>query len=164
MKNQQIAKIFSEIAELLELKNENVFKIRAYRRAAQNLDGLAKDVASLSNEELEEIPGIGKDLTAKIHEYLETGKIAKHEELKKEIPGGVLEMLQIPGLGPKKAKMLFDKLKIKGVDELETAIKKGMLVGLPGDPEEDGGEHFGGDRPVETGQRPQAPRQGASPG
>jgi DNA polymerase (family 10) len=132
MKNQQIAKIFNEIAELLELKGENVFRIRAYRRAAQNIDGLSKDVAALSEEELEAIPGIGKDLANKVHEYLETGKIAKHEELKKEIPEGVLQLLQIPGLGPKKAKMLFDMLKVKSIEELEAAIQKGKLAGLPG--------------------------------
>jgi DNA polymerase (family 10) len=132
MKNQQIAKIFNEIAELLELKGENVFRIRAYRRAAQNIDGLSKDVAALSQEELEAIPGIGKDLANKVHEYLETGKIAKHEELKKEIPEGVLQLLQVPGLGPKKAKMLFDMLKVKSIEELEAAIRKGKLSGLPG--------------------------------
>ena len=132
MKNQQIAKIFSEISELLELKGENVFRIRAYRRAAQNMDNLSKDVSTLSQEELESIPGIGKDLAGKIHEFLETGKIAKHEELKREIPGGVLQLLQVPGLGPKKAKMLFERLKVKSVDELEAAIRKGKLEGLPG--------------------------------
>jgi DNA polymerase (family 10) len=132
MKNQQIAMIFGEIAELLEMKGENVFRIRAYRRAAQNLDGLAKDVASLSPEELAAIPGIGKDLAAKVREYLETGKIAKHEELKKEIPQGVLELLKVPGLGPKKAKQFYDKLKIKSIEELETAIRTGRLEGLPG--------------------------------
>ncbi len=132
MKNQQIAKIFSEISELLELKGENVFRIRAYRRAAQNMDGLSKDVSTLSQEELESIPGIGKDLAGKIHEFLETGKIAKHEELKREIPGGVLQLLTVPGLGPKKAKMLFEQLKVKSVDGLEAAIRKGKLAGLPG--------------------------------
>jgi len=132
MKNQQIATIFTEIAELLELKGENVFRIRAYRRAAQNMDGLSRDVAALSREELESIPGIGKDLAGKIHEYLETGKIAKHEELKQEIPGGVLQLLSVPGLGPKKAKMLFDKLKLTSVEELASAIDQGRLAGLPG--------------------------------
>ena len=132
MKNQQIAKIFSEISELLELKGENVFRIRAYRRAAQNMDNLSKDVSTLSREELESIPGIGKDLAGKIHEFLETGKIAKHEELKREIPGGVLQLLTVPGLGPKKAKMLFERLKVKSVAELAAAIRKGKLAGLPG--------------------------------
>jgi DNA polymerase (family 10) len=132
MKNQQIARVFNEIAELLELKSENVFRIRAYRRAAQNIDSLSKDVAALSKEDLEAIPGIGKDLANKVEEYLETGMIAKHEELKKEIPEGVLQLLQIPGLGPKKAKMLFEMLKVKSIEELEKAIQKGKLTGLPG--------------------------------
>jgi DNA polymerase (family 10) len=132
MKNQQIAKIFNEIAELLELKGENVFRIRAYRRAAQNLDGLSRDVTTLTDEELAEIPGIGKDLVGKIREYLEKGSIARHEELKKDIPGGVLDLLRIPGLGPKKAKQFYDKLKVKSVEELEDAVRRGKLSGLPG--------------------------------
>jgi DNA polymerase (family 10) len=132
MKNQQIAHIFNEMAELLELKGENVFRIRAYRRAAQNIDGLSRDVTTLSDDELGAIPGIGKDLVGKIREFLEKGSIARHEELKKEIPGGVLDLLRVPGLGPKKAKQFYDKLKIKGVDELEDAVRKGKLAGLPG--------------------------------
>ena len=132
MKNQQIAHIFNEMAELLELKGENVFRIRAYRRAAQNIDGLSRDVTTLSDEELAAIPGIGKDLVGKIREFLEKGSVARHEELKKEIPEGVLDLLRVPGLGPKKAKQFYDKLKIKGVDELEDAVRKGRLAGLPG--------------------------------
>jgi DNA polymerase (family 10) len=132
MKNQQIAKIFTEIAELLELKGENVFRIRAYQRAAQNVDSLSRDVAALSPEELEAVPGIGKDLAAKIREYLETGRIERHEELKRDIPSGVLELLRVPGLGPKKARLFSDKLGVKSVDELEEAIRQGRLDGLPG--------------------------------
>lgn len=132
MKNSQIAKIFTEIAELLELKGENVFRIRAYRRAAQNIDGLSKDVATLSDEELTALPGIGKDLAGKIREYLETGKVSKHEELKREIPEGVLELLRIPGVGPKKARLFYDTFEIKSVGELETAIRMGRLKGMPG--------------------------------
>lgn len=132
MKNQQIAKIFDEIAELLDLKGENVFRVRAYRRAAQNIDGLPKDVATLSREELESIPGIGKDLAGKIQEYLTTGKVAQHEELKKQIPQGVLELLRVPGLGPKTAKMLYEEKKIKSIDELEALTRTGQLAGLPG--------------------------------
>ncbi len=132
MKNQEIADIFNEIAEFLEFRNENVFRIRAYRRAALNIETLSRDVASLSLQELEEVPGIGKDLAAKVREYLETGRIAKHEELKRDAPAGLLELLRVPGLGPKKAKMLSDKLKIKGTDDLEAAIHAGRLAGLPG--------------------------------
>jgi DNA polymerase (family 10) len=132
MKNQQIATIFNEIAELLELKGENIFRIRAYRRAAQNLDGLAQDVSMLTEDELTAIPGIGKDLGGKVREYLETGAIAKHEELKKDIPAGVLELLRVPGLGPKKAKLFYDRLKITSAEALEVAIREGRLAGLSG--------------------------------
>ena len=132
MKNQQIAKIFMEIAELLELKGENVFRIRAYRRAAQNIDGLSTDVATLSDKDLTAIPGIGPDLAAKIKEFIATGRVAAHEKLRTEIPEGVLALLKVPGLGPKKAKQFYDALKIKSIDELEAAIKKGKLEGLPG--------------------------------
>jgi DNA polymerase (family 10) len=132
MKNHQIAGIFAEIAELLELKGENVFRIRAYRRAAQNIDGLSADVATLSDKDLTAIPGIGPDLAAKIREFISTGGVAAHEKLKKEIPEGVLALLKVPGLGPKKAKQFYDSLKIKSIDELEAAIKRGRLEGLPG--------------------------------
>lgn len=132
MKNQQIAKIFSEIAELLELTDANVFRIMAYRRAAQNIDGFPGDVAALSEKELEAIAGIGKELTAKIHEYLTTGKMAKHEELKKEIPAGVLELLRVPGLGPKTVKLLYGEKRIGTVEELETLARDGRLAGMPG--------------------------------
>lgn len=132
MNNRQIAKIFEDIADILDLKGENVFRIRAYRRAAQNIDGLARDVATLSEEELDAIPGIGKDLTAKIREFLATGKVAKHEALKKEIPEGVLEMLRVPGLGPKTAKLLHDHLRVTSLDELDALTAAGKLAGLPG--------------------------------
>ncbi len=132
MKNQSIAQIFNEIAELLDLKGENVFRVRAYRRAAQNIEGLSKDVAILSREDLESIPGIGKDLAGKIQEYLDTGKITQHEELKKQIPHGVLELLRVPGLGPKTSMMLYEEKKIKNIEELEALSRAGRLAGLPG--------------------------------
>jgi DNA polymerase (family X) len=132
MKNQQIARIFNEMAEFLELKGENLFRVRAYHRAAQNIDGLPRDVGGLSAKELESIPGIGKDLAEKIREYIATGKIDRHEELKKEIPGGLLELLRVPGLGPKTAKILYDEKKIKNLDQLEKLTREGQLAGLPG--------------------------------
>ncbi len=132
MKNQQIARIFNQIADLLELKEANVFRIRAYRRAAQNIDGLPRDIAALSEQEMEAIPGIGKELAAKIGEYLATGKVAKHEELRKEIPTGVLDLLRVPGLGPKTVKQLFETRNIGSVEELEALTRAGKLAGLPG--------------------------------
>lgn len=132
MKNQEIAGIFNEIADLLEIKGENPFRIRAYRRAAQNIEGLAKDVAGLSKEELLEIPGIGHDLADKIQEYITTGKIKSHEDLKKEVPEGLAALLTVPSLGPKTAKLLYERLKIKDIDELEHLAREHKLTGLPG--------------------------------
>jgi len=132
MKNQEIAAIFNEIADLLEIKGENPFRIRAYQRAAMNIEGHSKNMADLTRKELLEIPGIGKDLADKIEEYLKTGKIASYEELKKEVPAGLSELLAVPSLGPKTAKLLHEKLKIKNIAELEELAKKHKLAGLPG--------------------------------
>ncbi len=153
MKNQQIAKIFTEIAELLELKEENVFRVRAYRRAAQNIDGLPRDVAGMSEEELEAIPGIGKDLTAKIREFLATGKVAKHEELKKEIPPGVLQLLRVPGLGPKTAKLLYEQKNISSIEELEALARAGKLAGMPGIQKKTEGNILQGIEQIRRGSR-----------
>jgi len=84
MKNQEIARLFSEMADILEIKGDNPFKIRAYRRAALNIEGLTRNVEDLTRDELMEIPGIGKELAAKIEEYVTTGSMHAHEKLKEE--------------------------------------------------------------------------------
>ena len=132
MKNQEIAKIFNDIADLLEIKGENPFRIRAYRRAAQNIEGLAKDVAEISNDALLTVPGIGQDLAGKIEEYVRTGKLQFYEDLKKEVPGGLSALLSVPSLGPKTAKLLFEKLNIKDLESLEQLARDHKLTGLPG--------------------------------
>ncbi|MCX7794498.1 MAG: DNA polymerase/3'-5' exonuclease PolX [Thermodesulfovibrionales bacterium] len=132
MKNQEIARLFNEIADLLELKGENPFRIRAYRRAAMQIEGLPKDISGLSEEELTRIPGIGQDLAGKIREYITKGRLTLHEELKKEFPETFLELLQVPGLGPKRAKIVYEKLNIKNLEELEEAVRSGKLRTLPG--------------------------------
>ncbi|MEW6066803.1 MAG: DNA polymerase/3'-5' exonuclease PolX [Nitrospirota bacterium] len=132
MKNQEIAKIFNDIADLLEIKGENPFRIRAYRRAAMNIEGLSKDVAETSKEELMKIPGIGADLAGKIEEYVKTGSLRFFEDIKKEVPEGLSMLLTVPSLGPKTAKLLFEKLKIKNLEELEHYAKEHKLSGLPG--------------------------------
>ena len=132
MKNQEIARIFNEIADLLEIKGENPFRIRAYRRAAQNIEGLPKSVEETPKEELLKVPGIGQDLAGKIEEYLKTGRMQAHEELKHEIPEGLLALLSVPSLGPKTSKLLYEKLKIKGIDDLERLASEHKLAGLPG--------------------------------
>lgn len=132
MKNQEIARIFSEIADILEIKGDNPFKIRAYRRAALNIEGLSKSVEELSQDELREIPGIGEELAAKIEEYVQTGAMHAYEKLKGEIPAGLLTLLAIPGLGPKTARHLFDKLHVATLEELERLAAEHKLAGIPG--------------------------------
>jgi len=132
MINQEIAQRFSDMAKLLEIKGENIFRILAYQRAGQTIDGLSQDAATLSDEELIALPGIGRDLAGKIREYLTTGRIAKYDELTKEIPASVLELLRVPGIGPKKAKQFLETLRISSIDDLEAAIKEGRLKGVPG--------------------------------
>ena len=133
MRNLEIAKLFNEIADLLEIKEENVFRIRAYRRAAMNLESLTEEIEAVAARGgLSEIAGIGKDLAAKIQQALETGRIAYLEELRKEIPRGVVELMAIPGVGPKTAKLFFDKLHVDSVEKLEAFALQGKLLGLPG--------------------------------
>lgn len=131
MKNREIARIFSEIADIQEFKGYDIFKIRAYRRAALNLEGLPQEVDTLSHKELLEIPGIGHDLADRIEEYLQTGRMALHEKLKEEVPPGMLELLVVPGLGPKTARLIYDQLGVGSIDDLERAAADHRLVGLP---------------------------------
>ncbi|MGZ8460676.1 MAG: DNA polymerase/3'-5' exonuclease PolX [Candidatus Deferrimicrobiaceae bacterium] len=132
MKNGQIAVVFSEIASLLELSGENPFRIRAYQRAALNIGGLSRDVAEMTDEELRAIPGIGPDLAEKIRQFLGTGRVDLHADLKKEIPSGLLDILRVPGVGPKTAKTLYAKAGVRSLDDLETLTREGKLAGLPG--------------------------------
>jgi len=133
MKNLEIAKIFRDIAQILEIKGENVFRIHAYERAAQNIEGLSRDIEDFARQDsLMEIPGVGRDLSEKIKEFIKTGKVKMHEDLKKSIPEGLLDLLNIPSVGPKTAKLLYEKLKIKNVSDLENAIKKDKLKGIFG--------------------------------
>lgn len=132
MKNQDIVRIFNEIADLLEIKGENPFRIRAYRRAALNIESLTKDVAGIPKDELMEVPGIGQDLAGKIEEYVKTGKVRAYEDLKKEVPEGLGDLLSVPSLGPKTAKLLSDELKVKNLEDLERLAREHKLSGLPG--------------------------------
>lgn len=131
--NRDIARIFNEIADFLEIKGEMPFKIKAYRRAAQNIENLSKDISELMEEgALNNIPGVGKELAEKIKQYLNTGVVKKYEELKREIPVGLLEIMKVPGVGPKKAKLFYDKLGIDSIGKLEELAKKHHLCKLPG--------------------------------
>lgn len=133
MNNLAVADAFDTIADLLELQAENPFRILAYRRAALNLRGLAEDVAEIAQRgELEELPGIGKDLAAKIQEMVATGRLHYLDELTRRIPEGLSVLMTVPGIGPKKAKLLHDRLNVKSLAQLEALAKAGKLRGLPG--------------------------------
>ena len=133
MANLEIAKIFYEIADILELKNIE-WKPRAYRKAAQSLESLDRDVEDIYKEEgikgLLEIPGVGDAIANKIVEYLETKGIKEHKELKASLPKGLYDLMNIMGLGPKKIKVLYKKLNIKNLKDLEKAIKNHRISGL----------------------------------
>ena len=133
MKNFELAKLFSEMADLLEIRGESVFRIRAYQRAAQNLESHAEDVAAVAARgELGKIPGIGKDLASKISEYLDSGKIADLEAMRKAVPRGLVAILEVRGLGPKTAKLLHNRLGVDSVEKLETLTRSGEILKLPG--------------------------------
>ncbi|MEK6732375.1 MAG: DNA polymerase/3'-5' exonuclease PolX [Candidatus Omnitrophota bacterium] len=133
MKNRIVAEIFKDIAQMLEIKGENHFRIRAYERASQNIDSLPDDVELLAKEDkLKDIPGIGKDLEEKMREIISTGRLKYLDELKKEIPEGLLQMLDVPGIGPKTAKVLYEKLDIQDIVMLERMAHAGKIRELPG--------------------------------
>ncbi len=133
MRNFEVARIFDLMADLLEIRGENPFRIRAYRRAAANLESLTEDVETVVAEgRLETIPGIGKDLAGKIVEYLTTGRMRDLEAARKGIPAGVVELMSVPGIGPKTAKLLYEQEGVTGLPRLEALAKAGRLRGLPG--------------------------------
>ena len=134
MQNPDIARLFDEVADLLEIKGENPFRIRAYRTAARTILDLSDPLAQLIAEEadLSELPGIGEDLADKIRTIVKKGSLPLHNQLVKQLSPGVLDLLRIPGLGPKRVKQLREKLKVKSAADLAKAIAKGKLEELPG--------------------------------
>ncbi|OGX25879.1 MAG: hypothetical protein A2787_05555 [Omnitrophica WOR_2 bacterium RIFCSPHIGHO2_01_FULL_48_9] len=153
MKNKEIADLLDRIGVLLEIKDDNVFKIRAYHKAAENIASVAEDIATLRQENrLSEIPGIGKAIEEKIAEYLDTGKIKAYQELIQEIPETLLDIVNIPSIGPKKAKLFWEELRIKNVDELRWAAEDGKLLGLPGIKEKTIENILSGIKVVQAGQ------------
>jgi DNA polymerase (family 10) len=132
MKNREIAAMFNDIADMLEVKGESPFRITAYRRAARALEGLTEDIAAVAARgELEEIPGIGKGTAEKIREFLQTGTSKYYEELRASLPPGITALMAVPEVGPKTALMLYERLGIKSIDELEQAAKAGKIRTLP---------------------------------
>ncbi len=132
--NADIAEIFNRVAELLEMEDANPFRVRAYRNAAQTVEGLSKSVADMvqADETLTDLPGIGKDLAGKINEIVDTGTLSQLTKLERETPPELHEVLKLPGLGPKKVKALYKALNIDSLEALEAAAKAKKIQKLPG--------------------------------
>jgi DNA polymerase (family X) len=132
IENLAIARVLAEIGDLLEIKSENPFKIRAYRNASETIAHTAERIADLSPSARLAIQGIGKDLNAKITELVETGSIAYHQALLQEFPPTILDLLHVQGIGPKTVALLYRELDIRSLDDLERAAREGRLRGLKG--------------------------------
>lgn len=132
MKNKEIAKIFYEIADLYEMQDVQ-FKPRAYRKAAQNIESLGKDIEEVyEQDELEDIPGVGESIAEEIVEYVETNTVERLEKLKKDMPVDLRSLSSVETLGPKKIMDLYNELGIKNLDDLENAAKEGKIRHLEG--------------------------------
>ena len=132
MDNRSIAQVLGEIADLLEIKGENAFKIRAYRSAAETIAAWPDAVSRLDDKQRREIPGIGKDLAAKIRELAESGQSLYHQELLQEFPPTILDLLRLQGVGPKTVALLYSALNISSLEGLATAAREGRLRSIKG--------------------------------
>jgi DNA polymerase (family 10) len=130
--NGSIARVFAEIADLLEIKGENAFKIRAYRGAAETIAAWPDAVGRLDEAQLRELPGVGKDLAKKIRELIDTGRCRYHQDLLQEFPPTILDLLRLQGVGPKTVALLYSSLGIRTLDDLEAAVREGRLRELRG--------------------------------
>ncbi|MDD5417268.1 MAG: DNA polymerase/3'-5' exonuclease PolX [Candidatus Nanoarchaeia archaeon] len=132
MRNQLVAEILYNVADILEIKGED-FKPRAYRKAANTVETLSEDIEQVYKQgRLMELPGVGEHIAEKIAEIIETGKLKSYEKLKKSVPFDYEELMNVQGMGPKRIKYLYDKLKIKNIKDLEKASKQGKIRNLEG--------------------------------
>ncbi|MEA2056674.1 MAG: DNA polymerase/3'-5' exonuclease PolX, partial [Patescibacteria group bacterium] len=132
--NIDISKLLKQMADLLEIKGANRFRVRAYRNAARNIETLNQDVRDLikTEKDLTEIPGVGKDIAAKMMQIVETGKLKQLQELQQELPAGLLQLLAIEGLGPKRVKQLYEELNVTNWQELKVAAQEERIQRLDG--------------------------------
>jgi DNA polymerase (family 10) len=135
MQNPDIARLFDEVADLLEIQDANPFRVRAYRNAARTIRDFPEPIADLvraGTKDLTDIAGIGDDLADKITDIVTTGELPLRKQLASKLPAGLLDLLRIPGLGPKRVKLLYKKLKVKSAADLATALDKGRVRKLKG--------------------------------
>ena len=133
MKNSQISEVFHDIARLLEMKGEPGYTVRAYRQAGATIGELTDEIGDMlrAGKDLRELPGIGKAISDKTKELVDTGKLRFYERLKAEFPEGVRGLLQVPGLGPMTAMRVWKELGVTTLSELEAAVLDGRLASLP---------------------------------
>jgi len=134
IQNSEIASIFTQIASLLEIEGANAFRIRAYQNAALRINSLSRDLSVMvrQHEDLTEIEGIGKDLSQKIEEIVSTGRSGMLDDLQGHLPSGLLQLLGLPGLGPRRVRTLHEELKISSLDDLAKAAERRQISALPG--------------------------------
>jgi len=133
MKNKELADLFNKMADILEFKNENPFKISAYRKASRIIGDLTQDIEEIAESgKLKDVPGIGEGMAEKIVEYLKTGRVSKYEEVRKGVSNELIAIMEIPGMGPKTLSMIHKERGIGNLSELEKALEDGSLIGLPG--------------------------------
>lgn len=132
--NSEIAGIFDHVADLLEIQDANRFRVRAYRNAANTIRDQSRSVASMleDGDDLSELPDIGEDLAGKIAEIVQTGRLPLLDEISEEVPDAIVEATRIPGIGPKRARALFDALDISSIDDLKAAAEEGRIVDVEG--------------------------------
>ena len=134
MENKSLARVLHEIADMLEIKGENFFRVRSYRMAAESVESSDRDLAAelRRGEPLAGLPGVGAGIAATLGEVVRDGSCAIHRELADEVPRGVLELLKLPGLGHKSVRRIWTGLGVRSPDELEAAIDDGRFLSLPG--------------------------------
>src|SRR5947209_4836074 len=134
MENPEVAQVFEEVADLLDLQGANPFRVRAYRNAARTIRDLSERLSESADEpkRLEQLDGIGKDLAEKIATILKTGDLPLRQELQGQVPAGLRDLLKLPGMGPKRAQILYQKLQITSLDKLRQAAQKHRIRKLPG--------------------------------
>ena len=124
MRNADVARLFEDIADMLEVQGDSAFRYNAYREAARQIASWPTPVEQLAAEQgLEQIPGVGKAIAAKIQEYLSTGRLGYYDRLAEQVPPGLVALLQVPGVGPRTAQLLHRQLGVASLDDLKRALK-----------------------------------------
>ncbi len=132
MTNEQIARVFDEIADMLEVSGDDFFRVRAYRNAARTVRECATSLSTMTPSQIRELPGIGEDLASKIETLIKTGELPLHRELSRKVPPGLVALLRVPGLGPKRVRALNQELGVRDLNTLKSALESGGIAKLKG--------------------------------